>query len=64
MTNFEKLRSMSKEELADKMVADDTDCALYCNAYYCPDEGNNPDCDVTECKKAALRWLDGEVEYE
>ena len=72
MTNFEKLRSMSKEELADKMVAAADDYSVYCNLKYCPDEQNDPDknpCprafdDVTACRRAALRWLNSETVVE
>lgn len=62
MTNFEKIRSMDKTELAACLKQfSDIDCADYCE--------NHPECRVTvgcpltprPCEKCIENWLNKEV---
>ena len=54
MTNADKIRSMTDEELAD--LISDCDCTEYC-VY-----GNMINCIGMSCKYGILEWLEKEVE--
>ena len=56
MTNYEKIKAMSVEELAD--LLDYGEC--HCCAYY---KTNSPvDCLDCVCKDGVKKWLESEVE--
>ena len=59
MTNADKIRSMTDEELAEYFYEADVDCSMCC-VY------ENKNCHKMElsCKDGILEWLGNEVEEE
>lgn len=58
MTNADRIRTMTDEELAKFITSMDFDCADYCDSFT-PGCGLN--CDK-ENKEVALKWLQSEAE--
>jgi len=65
MTNYEKIKTMTVEEMAYSMANADDILTAPCDARYCPSfdvTGLCPAHKVTECRKATINWLNAEVE--
>ena len=52
MTNFEKIKEMSLEEMAEQLEGECCFCKLV----------DGQSCNNTECKQGASQWLKSEVE--
>lgn len=67
MTNYEKIKAMSVEEMAEFMFDENTNNYNYCNfckeyKYYAPHCSSNDF--EKDCKKARMEWLEREVEED
>lgn len=51
MTNYEKIKSMSVEEMAEEFMGECWACKLE----------ENQTCDNTSCKQGVRQWLESEV---
>lgn len=55
MTNADKIRSMTDEELADILSEHECDKCIYRNLHYY-------ECEEKQCKDGILEWLEKEAE--
>ena len=65
MTNFERIKNMTVEEMAEMIFNDANNGYYYCN--YCSYQSfYAPHCTAVEiaqsCKKAIAKWLESEVQ--
>ncbi|MGN1130220.1 MAG: hypothetical protein ACI4Q8_02620 [Ruminococcus sp.] len=60
MTNFEKIKQMSVEEMSEELFhivdCDDT-CPVYKDRDF-----SEPTCNIIGCKRVLKKWLESEVE--
>ena len=66
MTNFEKIKNMTVEEMAEMLFASSNNRYNYC--YYCSHRGEPPYCTAvflkTGCINTIMKWLNLEIEAE
>ncbi len=67
LTNFEKIKSMLVDEMAEFLEDDDYICMQYCNKKHCEEHQDNGDCTAMKegrkkaCVQAVKNWLNSEV---
>lgn len=58
MTNYEKIKAMSVEEMANLLDYGECHCCIYYN------ENGPSRCDMHECIEGVIKWLESEAEED